>query len=58
MDICYDYQVFAAQKYDGISRYFVEIAARIGRIPHAKLRVIAPLFRSTFLQEKRARLVA
>jgi glycosyltransferase involved in cell wall biosynthesis len=53
MDICYDYQVFAAQKYGGISRYFVEIASRIGQFPGAKVRVIAPLFRCKLLQEKR-----
>ncbi len=36
MQICYDYQVFAAQKYGGISRYFTEIAWRIQQFPNAK----------------------
>lgn len=53
MRICYDYQIFAAQKYGGISRYFVEIASRISKFDHAEVRVVAPLYRSRFLEEKR-----
>ena len=29
MKVCYDYQILAAQKYGGISRYFFELATRI-----------------------------
>lgn len=54
MRICYDYQIFAAQKYGGISRYFVEIASRIGQFQDAGVRVIAPLYRCKFLEEKRS----
>jgi glycosyltransferase involved in cell wall biosynthesis len=53
MRICYDYQVFAAQKYGGISRYFVEIASRIRQIPNTDVRILAPLYRSRFLHERR-----
>lgn len=53
MRICYDYQIFAVQKYGGISRYFVEIASRIHRFPDADVRIFAPLYRCKLLQEKR-----
>jgi glycosyltransferase involved in cell wall biosynthesis len=53
MRICYDYQIFAAQKYGGISRYFVEVASRIHRSLHAEVRVLAPLYRCKLLHEKR-----
>jgi glycosyltransferase involved in cell wall biosynthesis len=56
MRICYDYQVFAAQRYGGISRYVVEIASRISRFRDTDVQVYAPLYRSRFLQEKRDRL--
>jgi glycosyltransferase involved in cell wall biosynthesis len=52
MRICYDYQVFATQKYGGISRYFVELASRIHQYAGAEVRVISPLYRSKFLVEK------
>ena len=56
MQICYDYQIFAAQKYGGISRYILEVASRIHQYQGARVRVIAPLYRSEFLDEKRGRL--
>jgi len=54
MRICYDYQIFAAQKYGGISRYFVEIARRIHAASNAEVRVLAPLYRCKLLHEKRS----
>ena len=56
MRICYDYQIFAAQKYGGISRYIIEIASRIHEYPDARVQIIAPLYRSLLLHEKRGRL--
>jgi glycosyltransferase involved in cell wall biosynthesis len=53
MRICYDYQIFAAQKYGGITRYFVEIASRIRQFPDTDVRILAPLYRSKLLREKR-----
>lgn len=53
MRICYDYQIFAAQKYGGITRYFVEIASRISQMPNTDVRILAPLYRSKLLHEKR-----
>jgi glycosyltransferase involved in cell wall biosynthesis len=54
MQICYDYQIFAAQRYGGISRYFVEIASRVPHFPGAQVRVIAPLYKNNLLEEKSA----
>jgi glycosyltransferase involved in cell wall biosynthesis len=54
MRICYDYQIFAAQKYGGISRYFVEIARRLKTSGRAEVRVVAPLYRCKLLYEKRS----
>ena len=52
MRICYDYQIFAAQRYGGITRYFVEIASRIHHFPQTDVRILAPLYRSVLLREK------
>jgi glycosyltransferase involved in cell wall biosynthesis len=49
MKICYDYKIFSTQKYGGISRYFVELASRINQYPGARVRVVAPIYRSKFL---------
>ncbi len=56
MQICYDYQIFAAQKYGGISRYIVEVASRIHQLPDAQVRVIAPLYRSKLLEDRRSQI--
>ncbi len=50
--ICYDYQIFATQKYGGISRYFVELASRIHQFPGTTVRIVAPFYRSKFLSAK------
>lgn len=41
MKIVYDHQVFSAQRYGGISRYFVELAGRISMKPSCDVRVLA-----------------
>jgi glycosyltransferase involved in cell wall biosynthesis len=53
MRIFYDYQIFAMQKYGGVSRYFVEIALRINQYPGTRVRVVAPLYRNHLLAAKR-----
>lgn len=52
INICYDYQIFATQKYGGISRYFVELASRIHQYPGTTVRIVAPYYRSKFLSAK------
>ncbi len=41
MRVAYDHQIFAAQQYGGISRYFVELASRVSRAPGVTAKVLA-----------------
>ncbi len=50
MNIAYDSQIFCAQTYGGISRYFSEIATRISRLPEAQVIVVAPMSVCAYLQ--------
>jgi glycosyltransferase involved in cell wall biosynthesis len=50
-NIVYDYQVFAFQKYGGISRYFYEISSRIAQISDRNVRIIAPLYVNEYFRE-------
>jgi hypothetical protein len=43
MKIAYDHRIFCGQRYGGISRYFSEIATRIGRIQDCEVKIYAPL---------------
>lgn len=43
MRLVYDHQVFAWQRYGGISRYFIEVAARLARYGDLSVTVLAPL---------------
>ncbi len=56
MRIVFDYQTFSIRQYGGISRYFVELAAALGRMDGVDARVVAPLAASLFLSERRAAL--
>jgi len=49
MKIAYDPQIFCAQTYGGISRYFCEIASRIAKEPGADVSVIAPMHVNAYL---------
>lgn len=50
MNIAYDSQIFCAQKYGGISRYFCEIATRISRFPATQVTIVAPMAVCAYLQ--------
>jgi glycosyltransferase involved in cell wall biosynthesis len=54
MRVCYDCQIFSWQRVGGISRYFVELAARIHAMPGARARVVAPLHINRYLAGQRA----
>jgi glycosyltransferase involved in cell wall biosynthesis len=41
--VVYDHEVFSSQKFGGVSRYFCEIATRIGQRNHWRTQVVAPL---------------
>jgi glycosyltransferase involved in cell wall biosynthesis len=47
--IAYDHQIFSAQRYGGISRYFCEIASRIANMPGVDLAVCAPFWQNHYL---------
>lgn len=53
MRIVYDYQTFSVRQYGGISRYFVELAAHMSRLPGMQVEIIVPLLRSLFLAGRR-----
>lgn len=49
MKIAYDSQIFCAQTYGGISRYFCEIASRIAKEPEANVSILAPMYVNAYL---------
>ena len=50
MKIAYDPQIFSAQEYGGVSRYFCEIAPRIAKEPGVQVSIIAPLYINAYLE--------
>lgn len=50
MKIAYDHQIFAGQAYGGISRYFCEIAERIGAFQYCDVTVYAPFYVNVFVK--------
>lgn len=49
LTVGYDPSIFCSQTHGGISRYFCEIASRIGQFPEAKTTIVAPLHINTYL---------
>ncbi len=49
MKIAYDPQIFCAQTYGGISRYFCEIASRIAKEPGVQVSIAAPMHVNAYL---------
>ena len=58
MNIVYDSQIFCAQKYGGVSRYFCEIASRISRFPETQVTVVAPMYVCAYLQNVPSQIVS
>lgn len=52
MRIAYDHQIFSAQKYGGISRYFVEVANHIAETSTAEVKVLSPVYFNAYLTSK------
>lgn len=52
MQIIYDHQIFSAQKYGGISRYFAELANHIADAEKAQVRVISPVYVNAYLASR------
>lgn len=58
MRIVYDYQIFAAQEFGGISRYFVELAAGLASRNENEVSLLAPLHVNHYLRDQqRARVL-
>ena len=53
MNIVYDYQNLSNPRHSGISRYFVELAARINRFAGCRAQIVSPIARSPILAEHR-----
>lgn len=49
MKIAYDSQIFCAQTYGGVSRYFCEIASRIAKEPGVQVTITAPMYINAYL---------
>jgi len=52
MNILYDYQIFSAQKYGGISRYFYEVSNRIAELKGNEVEIISPLYVNKYFNKK------
>lgn len=50
MKIAYDSQIFCAQTYGGVSRYFCEIAARLAQKPGVEVAITAPMHTNAYLK--------
>jgi glycosyltransferase involved in cell wall biosynthesis len=53
--IAYDHQIFAQQRYGGISRYFFELASRLPRDEFSEVTVVAPVHVNYYLSIDEAR---
>lgn len=49
MKIAYDSQIFCAQVYGGVSRYYCEIASRIAKTPGVQVSITAPMYVNAYL---------
>jgi len=52
LKIAYDYQIFSAQQYGGISRYYVEVAKYLSLSDYSSvcdIKVVAPLYINNYL---------
>ena len=50
MKIVYDSQIFCAQVYGGVSRYFCELASRLVEQANVKVSIAAPLYINEYLK--------
>ena len=52
MVVVYDHQIFCWQEYGGISRYFFELAKRVGQSRHFSASIVAPLHVNSYIDQK------
>lgn len=48
--VIYDHQIFAYQRFGGVSRYFIELASRIPTLSSFSTRIVAPLHVNEYLR--------
>lgn len=53
LNILFDTQIFRQQRYGGISRYFCEVAPRVGRASDITSRILAPAHGNAYLEAMR-----
>jgi len=53
MKVLFDHQIFASQRYGGISRYFSEIARNIAESGNADVHVLCPLYVNEYIRSTR-----
>lgn len=51
MRVSYDHQIFSAERYGGVARYFHELAKRVNRAQDMRASIIAPLYINRYLTE-------
>ena len=49
--VAYDHQIFAYQRFGGVSRYFTELASRIPGVAPFSTRIVAPLHINEYLRD-------
>lgn len=52
MQIIFDHQIFSAQKYGGISRYFSELANHIANEKSAEVTIVSPVYVNAYLASR------
>lgn len=57
MRVIYDYQIFGAQVFGGVSRYFASLATHVAASPGVEARVVAPVHRNEYLRHAPAGIV-
>ena len=54
MKVAFDHQIFSEQAYGGVSRYFFEVAKRIGKFDCYRVDILSPLFVNNYLNDDRS----
>lgn len=57
MNIIYDHQIFTAQMYGGVSRYFYEISSRLNLNHDVHTEILAPLYQNHYIKSARGVIV-
>ena len=53
MRVVYDYQIFGAQEFGGVSRYFCALASHLARLDAVTAKIVAPLHINRHLRQAR-----